>query len=137
MARKFIDLGLPSGTLWATENEPGYHQYDEAVKTFSDMLPSAEAWEELFDQCGRKWNKRRKGYVLTGPNKNTLFLPAKGWQHWNEEGVYNVDGNGNYWSSTPNGKNHARCVYFNIGYVYPRGNDYRLDGFSVRLCKTK
>jgi len=26
MAHEFIDLGLPSGTLWPTKNEPGYHR---------------------------------------------------------------------------------------------------------------
>lgn len=139
---KWVDLGLPSGRLWAAENEPGYHQFDEAVKTFGEMLPSEEAWKELFDRCDRKWDKDRKGYVLTGPNGKTLFLPAKGWQHYNKEtkelnggGVYYVGGGGFYWSSSPYGVDYARNVYFNGGDVNPQNYDYRLRGFSVRLCQ--
>ena len=147
MAREFIDLGLPSGRLWAAENEPGYHQFDEAVKTFGDMLPSAEAWKELFDHCGRKWDIDRKGYVLTGPNGNTLFLPAQGWQDWNKR-TKELDGRsdyicvgtfGLYWSSSPNNEylDLARNVLFNNGYVNPLYDNDRLFGFSIRLCKTK
>lgn len=144
MAREFIDLGLTSGRLWATENEPGYHQFDEAVKTFGDMLPSAEAWEELFNQCSHKWDDDRKGYILTGPNGNTLFLPADGWQDQNEEtdelnggNVYFVGGYGFYWSSTPYDMRGARRVYFCSGYVLPQDYGRRWGGFSVRLCKSK
>ena len=141
--KKWVDLGLPSGRLWATENEPGYHQYDEAVKTFGKQLPSVEAWEELFDHCSRKWNwnKRRKGYILTGPNGNTLFLPAYGGQDWDFEtkkpngrsdyvGLF-----GHYWSSAPYGTVCAR--YANICSEYADTQDYhrRLYGFSIRLAR--
>jgi len=144
MERKFIDLGLTSGRLWAAENEPGYHQFDEAVKTFGDMLPSAEAWEELFDQCSHKWDNDRKGCILTGPNGNTIFLPADGWQHWNKEtkdlnggDIRYVGDCGIYWSSSPYGLDYARGMYFDNGYVAPEDDDNPLDGFSIRLCKTK
>ncbi len=36
---EYIDLGLPSGTLWATENEEGYFTFDEAVEKYGDSLP--------------------------------------------------------------------------------------------------
>lgn len=145
MARTFIDLGLPSGTLWATENEPGYHQYDEAVKTFGEMLPSKEAWKELFDQCDREWDSDRQGYVLTGPNGNTLFLPAAGWKDYdvktgepipeNLGGIHNAAEYGYYWSSTLYGEKRAMSVFFDIFYVNPKNDKGRLFSFSVRLCK--
>ena len=141
-APTWVDLGLPSGHLWAAENEAGYHQYDEAVKTFGDMLPSADAWQELFDQCSRKWDDNRKGYILTGPNGNTIFLPAKGWQHWNEEtnelnggDVYSVGLHGLYWSSSLLDMTDARGICFNDSSVETLYDDNRLLGFSVRLCK--
>lgn len=139
---EFIDLGLPSGRLWAAENEPGYHRFNEVVKTFGDMLPSAKAWKELFDQCSRKWDIDRKGYIFTGPNDKTLFLPADGWQDRNEEtkdlksrGVHDVGNFGVYWSSTPYDVDHSMSVGFASGNVSPTSNYYRLVAFSVRLCK--
>lgn len=136
MARKFIDLGLASGRLWAAENEPGYHQFDEAVKTFGKQLPSAEAWKELFNQCSREWDEDRKGYVLTGPNGNTLFLPADGYKDFLRNKIRYI-GSGFYWSSSPNGIDDARLVGFNSGYIDAQRNNNRMDGFSVRLSKNK
>ena len=131
----WVDLGLPSGRLWTTENEPGYHQFDEAVKTFGDMLPSPEAWQELFDQCRRKWDDDRKGYVLTGPNGNTIFLPTDGW-HDKNTSVFGVGVGGFFWSSSPDGEDYAKHVHFNSNDVHPRNYSHRLYGYSVRLCKT-
>ena len=139
---EFINLGLPSGTLWATENEAGYHQFDEAVKTFGDMLPSADAWQELFDQCRRKWDDDRRGYVLTGPNGKRLFLPADGWQDRKEEtkdlkdkGIHDIGNFGIYWSSSPYDMDHSLNIGFASGNVNPTSNYNRLVSFSVRLCK--
>lgn len=145
MERTFIDLGLPSGTLWATENEPGHHQFNEAVKTFDDMLPSAKAWKELFDHCSHKWDNDRKGYVLTAPNGNSIFLPVNGWKDYdiktgkpipkNLGGIHNAADYGYFWSSTPYGEKRAMSVYFDIFYINPKNDKGRLFGFSVRLCK--
>lgn len=134
-APTWVDLGLPSGRLWAAENEAGYHQYDEAVKTFGKQLPSAEAWQELFDQCSRKWDDNRKGYILTGPNGNTIFLPANGW-HGKNTSVFGVGVGGFFWSSSPDGVDCAKHVHFNSSDVHPRNYSERLYGYSVRLCKT-
>lgn len=46
---EFIDLGLPSGRLWATENEEGYYTYDEAKENFGELLPKPEAFQELWE----------------------------------------------------------------------------------------
>lgn len=134
MEQNYIDLGLPSGRLWAAKNEPGYHQFDEAVKTFSDMLPSAEAWEELFNQCTRKWDEDCKGCVLTGPNGNTLFLPADGYKDFLRNKIRYI-GSGFYWSSSPYGADDTRLVGVNSGYVDISQLCNRIDGFSVRLCQ--
>lgn len=134
-APAWVDLGLPSGRLWAAENEPGYHQFDEAVKTFGDMLPSAEAWQELFDQSTREWDDDRKGYVLTGPNGNSIFLPTDG-GHDKNTSVFGVGVGGFFWSSSPDGEDYAKHVYFNSNDVHPQNYSHRLYGLSVRLCKT-
>ena len=35
----FVDLGLPSGTLWKTKNEPSLYTYDKSVTKLN--LPSS------------------------------------------------------------------------------------------------
>ena len=141
MARTFIDLGLPSGTLWATENEPGYHQFDKAVETFGEMLPTIEAWQEIIKNCKRKWDDKRDGHTYTGPNGNTIFLPAAGLQYWDHDTkklidtTYEDDIYGYYWSSSIHDKTTAYNICFYNGAVYPQDNSTRYHGFSVRLCK--
>ena len=47
-AQQYVDLGLPSGTLWKAENEiAGHYTYEEAVVKFESKLPTKEQWEEL------------------------------------------------------------------------------------------
>lgn len=109
MERKFIDLGLTSGRVWAADNEPGLFNYNEAVKKakecyphlpLDNVFPSQKAWEELFIQCRRRWNILRKGYDIIGPNGNKIFLPAAGHSTHNKNTLYNKGKFGSYWSST-------------------------------------
>ena len=134
-----IDLGLPSGRLWTTENvkdnngNEAYFIFDEAVETFGKNLPSREDWKELFDNSIYKWNKKRKGYDVTGPNGNSIFLPAAGYRSGLGVcgvGVYRVD-----WSSSVINGDFAYNVRFYSGFLGPNGSNYRYDDLSVRLCK--
>ena len=48
--RKYIDLGLPSGTLWKESNEGGdyaYYTFDEAIIKFGNKLPTKQQLEDL------------------------------------------------------------------------------------------
>ena len=48
----YVDLGLPSGTLWKAENEDcGLITYDQAVNFYRTSLPTKEQWEELKNFC--------------------------------------------------------------------------------------
>lgn len=137
---EFVDLGLPSKTIWATENikhenKEAYFTFDEAVKKFGDSLPQKEDWAELFKYCSRKWDDDRKGYVITGPNGNTLFLPAAG-HHYGTSVSY-AGSDGYYWSSTPdsNSVRYAYLLFFYSNYIYPKYEFYRYYGCSVRLVR--
>ena len=77
-AIKWVDLGLPSGRLWASENVDGYYTYDQAVELFGDYLPKGVAFAELIEECKVEWNPNAKGLDVTGPNGNSIFLPAAG-----------------------------------------------------------
>ena len=129
----FVDLGLPSGRLWATENAPGFYTYDEAVDTFGELLPKGSAMVELIEESEVSWNREKKGLDITGPNGNTIFLPADGYR-WGRE-VKDVKLEGDYWTRMPYSQTSARYLNFSSGGVYPLGSNGRSFGFSVRPCR--
>ena len=136
---KFVNLGLPSGKLWASENvkdvnsNEAYLTFDKAIETFGKNLPSKEDWKELFDNSSYSWNEERKGYDVIGPNGNSIFLPAAGYRY--RASVYYVGGSGFYWSSSVINVYRAYNVLFSSGYLNPRNRRIRYDGFSVRLVR--
>ena len=138
-AIKWVDLGLPSGRLWASENIDGYYTYDQAVELFGEYLPKGVAFAELIEECKVEWNPYTKGLDVTGPNGNSIFLPACGYK--GEKCCRFVGDEGNYWSRmpyansesfAPDSQTHARYLYFFSGYVSPLDNTLRSLGFSVR-----
>lgn len=82
---EFVNLGLPSGTLWAStlETEDGYSSiyvpFEQARKY---QLPTKEQYQELLDCC--RWDRQdRNGsfdhYVVIGPNGNYIKFEARGY----------------------------------------------------------
>jgi len=130
----FIDLGLPSGRIWATDNAPGYYTFDEAVDTFGELLPKGLAMAELIEECKCAWNDEKKGLDITGPNGNNIFLPAAGYTLHSPEATAKDD-EGNYWTRMPHGQSSAHYLAFDSGDVYPLYKVYRSYSFSVRPCK--
>ena len=132
---EFIDLGLPSGRLWASENAEGYYTYDKAKEKFGEMLPEPEAFKELWVECQWLWDAKKKGMIVIGPNNNTIFLPAFGCRNNASDSLFNVGSGGYYWSYYPYSPNYARCLHFFSRGVSPLSIDHRSFGFSVHLCK--
>ena len=131
VAQGYTDLGLPSGTIWKNFNATGFYTYDEAVSQFGNRLPSKEQWEELKAEC--QWSWTGSGYKVTGPNGNSISLPAAGFRNCNGS-VIGVGSLGYYWSSTPKGSGGAWILDFNSGSVYMYDYD-RCSGQSVRLVQ--
>lgn len=131
VAQGYTDLGLPSGTIWKNFNATGFYTYDEAVSQFGNRLPTKEQWEELKAEC--QWSWTGSGYKVTGPNGNSITLPAAGNRDCNGS-VYSVGSNGGYWSSTPEGSRNAWRLNCDSGGV---GMDFnsRCNGYSVRLVQ--
>ena len=125
------DLGLPSGTIWKNFNATGFYTYDEAVSQFGNRLPTKEQWEELKAECQWSWNG--SGYKVTGPNGNSIVLPASGYRGCGGS-VFNVGSNGMYWSSTPIDSDGAWGLNFFSGGVYMYSY-IRCFGRSVRLVQ--
>ena len=185
---EYVDLGLPSGLLWATcnvgaslpedygdyfawaETQPksyydwntyAYHDdshYDSYTKyNYTDHLtilqagddaatanwgsgwrtPTFDEWEELLDHCTSVWTTQNgvNGQRFTGPNGNTLFLPAAGLR-WGD-GLDEAGSYGNYWSSSHFIDNQCRAwdCDFLSGDCGMSGHD-RSRGLSVRAVRS-
>ncbi len=188
----WVDLGLPSGTLWATcnvgasapEDYGDYFAWGEtAPKDYYDWstykwcngsydtmtkyctksyygnngfvdnkteldpeddaahvnwspswrMPTTEQQRELYEKCSSVWTTQNgvNGRLFTGPNGNTLFLPAAGGR-WDESllgaGTYCI-----YWSRTLHSSGpYYACSFgsYSAGVFWGR-RDRKL-GFSVR-----
>ena len=88
------------------EDLASYGYEDDAARAAlggGSRMPSAKDWNELHEDCTWDWKTTDDGYaangfLVTGPNGNTIFLPAAGF--WNgtshlDEGTY-----GHYLSSS-------------------------------------
>ena len=147
---EWVDLGLPSGTKWATynvgaaspeefgnyyawgETEPKDEyidinslthrrnkswllrngiidregiltpEHDIATLTWGEpwRMPTDEDFEELIDLCDWTFTDYNgtNGYLVTGPNNETIFLVAAGFKQ-GAEAEY-IGDYGDYWSST-------------------------------------
>ena len=183
---EWVDLGLPSGTLWATmnvganspeeygdyfawgETEPkdnyGTHKWltgGKLTKYCTDSycgysgfidnkteldpeddaayfnwgpswrMPSFEQIKELVVNCTWQHTTQNgvKGYLLTGPNGNTMFLPNTGYRlsdSFQHVGLYSY-----YWSRTLYSYNPNEAYYLHYDWS-THGRSY---GFAVRAVR--
>lgn len=102
-------------------------------------MPTREEMNELYANCPSEWTTQNgvNGRKFTGPNGESIFLPAAGFY---SSGSLNYAGSyGYYWSSSlstdyPNG---AYYLYFNSGDV-GMGSSHRDYGLSVRpVCPSQ
>lgn len=132
-AQEFVDLGLPSGTMWKDANEKAILSYQSADKAFTTELPTKGQWEELIEQC--KWEWTDGVYHIIGPNGNEIVLPAEGYFECNAS-FEKSDNGGHYWSSTHMGSGRVWSLDFNEKQI---GMEYGFDcyKYSVRLVRKK
>ena len=188
---EWVDLGLPSGPLWATcnvganapEEYGDYFAWGETTpkevyywsnykwcngnelkltkycteskygfvdhKTQLDQeddaayvnwgaswrMPTKEQENELIDKC--TWTETTQndvyGLLVTGPNGNTIFLPATGGRF--DDGLYHTGSHGGYWSRTlyEYASNESYGLFFGSGRL--DWNSYRDNGFTVRAVR--
>lgn len=137
----YVDLGLPSGLMWA-EADAGRYAWAEAVgkesfsrsnarkrTKFADVkgdskmdaarvrwggkwrTPTPEDFQELIDNCSWQW--RGRGYLLTGPNGKQIYLSACGYNEsaW---GPLGKGSEGYFWTCvSKEGEDNATCLFFN------------------------
>jgi len=141
-AQEYVDLGLPSGTMWKDRNEVELYTYDAAMAEFGNSLPSYKQIEELIEKCEWEWNdKRNDGYTVTGPNGKSIFFPViRKTRDCNGEWYENLLGGtvpgGSFWSSMKEGNGNAWTLRFTWN-----GKDVaesqRCNWIGVRLVKSK
>ena len=143
MKHAYVDLGLPSGTLWATKNftmgKQKHFTYYEAMfleKIYKYLeVPSKEDFKELIKYCTWKWTRlfgKTTGCKVTGPNGNSIFLPASGFYR---STILNSSGaDGYYWSTDFTDNHNANYLHFtsNFECMY---YDSRYYMHSIRTVK--
>ena len=193
---EWVDLGLPSGTLWATcnvgasspEKYGDYFAWGEtASKEYYDLstykwcngssttmtkyctdssygyngftdgkteldseddaayvnwgsswrMPTTEQQRELYEKCTSIWTSYNGvvGRLFTGPNGNTLFLPAAGGRY--DETLDGMGSYGAYWSRTLDSSYQYSAYLLSIraGVDVGWGRSGRLFGFTVRAVR--
>ncbi len=182
---KFVDLGLPSGLLWARNNvgastpyaDGDYYAWGETqtksyyswstykwgsnptkynssdgkttLEASDDVatvkwgkecrMPSRAEFQELYNKCDWTWKSNyngTSGYLVKGPNGQTIFLPASGYRY----GDLSYHGSdGYYWSSSLYTSNTDFAYYLNFdsGFINPCDINYRYNGHSVRPVAEK
>ena len=145
---EYVDLGLPSGTLWAADFEKDGDKIKYLPYGISELLsiPTKEQWEELRDNC--KWEfKIDNSYDLceaycVGPNGNILRFERTGKKevctHANNWEVF-------FWIKDEKEGNEKNAIHFYNNGKYRKIKDvsYTIDNFftgyklPVRLVRTK
>ena len=129
----YVDLGLPSGTLWKKQNESGYYTYEEALERFGSQLPEQHHFVELQNECQWIWLPNY-GYKVIGANGNMITFPAAGSRD-SMGNMYNVGSHGYYWSSTEYNSDSADILYFTFKEFFIACGLSRSFEFSVRLVQ--
>ena len=96
-------------------------------------MPTIKELEELNDRCTWEWTEKNgiNGYVVTGPNGNSIFLPAAGYR--SDASSYRVGEFGGYWSSTLSSSYSDLAQYLSFNSSnHKTVNSVRRYGFSVR-----
>ena len=95
----YVDLGLPSGTIWKSQCEYGLYTFSQAYRKYSNKLPTKSQFEELKSKC--RWTCTGSGYNVVGPNGNSIFLAFNGYM--NPRGERESTGSsGLYWCRESN-----------------------------------
>ena len=124
----------------------GNSQYDVARKKWGSTwrIPKKSELEEIEDECTWTWTTQgdRNGYKVTGPNGNSIFLPAVGYHNgydYQKCGYYRTSDCEMYNHNLYEPKFHFKENEFGVRIiVYPFNNErYWTDGYPVRAVMDK
>ena len=135
-------------TKYSTNSDWGYNGFvdgkmeldpedDAAYVNYPDgRMPSKDQIDELCNSCTWQWTQMNgvDGQLITGPNGNTLFLPASGYKY---DDTFNSEGRfGFYWSRTHMSTNSYYPWTLRIGSDgYYCWGFSRARGYTVRAVR--
>lgn len=113
--------------------------YDAATVNWGDdwRMPTLDEMKELIDRCTWEWTSVNgvNGRLVTGPNGNSIFLPAAGYRSSTSLGF--AGSFGYYWFATPSSYSvGAYCLSFYSDHYYRNGIG-RYEGQVVRPVSEK
>lgn len=135
---KYVPLGKPD--YWSGSSGPDNKTKldlsdDAAHQNWGGKwrTPTREEWNELISSCTWTWRDvpGKRGYLVTGKNRNIIFLPAARDSSGSSDFVAGIWGS--YWSSTldMDDPSNACCMGFSYD-SYGSGICERFIGLSVR-----
>lgn len=138
---EYVDLGLPSRTLWSTDYEKldGKRLYLPYDKAEYMKLPTKEQWEELFSICKWEWEKQwcngawvYKQARCVGPNGQTLTFDSTGMRK--ASGYTENAWNTYFWieNNEDGTEKDSIWLYLQRGYVTKNFSGYKLPVRTVR-----
>lgn len=118
----------------------GKPQYDVATKLWGNSwrIPTIEVFRELIKYCTyrRETKNGRIGYLFTGKNGNTIFLPASNIAPMYEYQLkeHKAPSKCYYWSSTPSDRTYNNLAYylFDDGEKLGILDSYKSSGLTIR-----
>ena len=112
----------------------GKFLYDAATYNWSSCwrMPTRDEFDELVEKCNWQWMSygSHKGYMVTGLNGNSIFLPAAGLLNGSD--LVDAEDFGYYYSSTPYRRMTHNLIFYKEDNIHTMDCGDRWAGLSVR-----
>ena len=139
IAPEFIDLGLPSGTLWASNFEMeldtcSYLPYSDALEL---NIPTKDQCNELFSSCSFKGDNGT--ICCIGPNGKTITLQPTGYKEIGSEDVPTTIWASFFWIKDTDKESDDNSASFGNSNGIWKDTRHMFTGYKlpVRLVKNK
>ena len=114
-------------------------RYDAAAQNWGNgwQLPTEAQFNELINKCTWRWTSQngQYGYRITGPNGNSIFLPAAGEKHSSSLIYENEECH--YWTATNDGSDNGAYYFGGSSDSYRTSLSYNFDGLTIRAVHAK
>lgn len=115
----------------------GNPNYDAAAALWGGhwRMPDTDEFQELIDECEWDWVKYNDvtGYVITGPNGSSIFMPTTGYIYLST--LYYESSKGLYWSAiadTADTDMAYHLYFYSTKHDYNSFWNYRRNGRTIR-----